>query len=192
MKSEFIINAEASAAKEVKVPPYFLFNENGQTEVRESDFAPAIIKAEDSANGQVFPLMMRAEGGEWWTLPIEPHVSINGSNEIVKKQIAKGKVRGTVKERWMQGDYEISIDGILIGKDGRYPESDVRTLRSLCENAKLEVSCPLLDMYSVYRIAVDSFSFPFTSGPENQAYTISAVSDDIYQLLLKKDDLKQL
>ena len=72
-----------------------------------------------------------------------------------------------------------------------YPENDVRKLRSMCESAKLQVSCPLLEIFSVSRIVVESFSFPFTAGVQNQAYSINAVSDDIYKLLLKKEDLKR-
>ena len=137
-----------------------------------------------------FPLSLKAEGGEWWALPYEPQISVDGSNMIVKKSISKGRVRGTVKERWTCGDYSISISGILIGDDGNYPTADVQRLRSLCEAAKLEVMCPLLEMFSIAQVTVESFSIPFTSGVRNQAYTINAVSDDIYRLLLKREDLK--
>lgn len=138
----------------------------------------------------VFPLSLRTEGGEWWTLPYEPQISVNGRNDIVKKSICKGRVRGTIKERWTCGDYEITISGILMGEDGNYPSGDVGMLRSLCEAGKLEVMCPLLQMFSISQIAVESYSIPFTSGIANQAFTINAVSDDIYRLLLRKEDLK--
>lgn len=138
----------------------------------------------------VFPLSLRTDGGEWWTFPYEPQISVNGSNEIVKKSICKGRVRGTIKERWTCGDYDITISGILMGEEGNYPSEDVSKLRSLCEAGKLEVMCPLLQIFSISQIAVESYSIPFTSGTQNQAFTINAVSDDIYRLLLRKEDLK--
>lgn len=50
--------------------------------------------------------------------------------------------------------------------------------------------CPLLQIFSISQIAVENYSIPFTSGIQNQAFTINAVSDDIYRLLLRKEDLK--
>lgn len=140
----------------------------------------------------ILPLSMRLEGEDWWLLPIEPMVTISGKNVIVKKQVSKGSVRGSIKERWSQDDYSISIEGIFINPDGDgYPDEDVKELRRLCEAGKVEVMCPLFEIFSIDQIVIESFDFPFTSGPENQAYKIQAVSDDIYKLLLKREDLKQ-
>ncbi len=137
------------------------------------------------------PLKMRLEGEEWWQLPYEPIISVNGKNVIVKKQVAKGRVRGSIKERWSQDDYQISISGIFMNPSGAgYPEDYVMKLKKLCEAAKVQVMSPLFEVFSIDRIVIESYDFPFTSGPANQAYTINAVSDDIYKLLLKKDDLK--
>ena len=110
---------------------------------------------------------------------------------ITKKQVAKGKVRGSIKERWSQDDYQISINGILMNPNGDgYPDKDVMALKRLCEAAKVQVMCPLFEIFSIDQIVIESFDFPFTSGPFNQAYTIGAVSDDIYKLLLREEDLK--
>ena len=137
------------------------------------------------------PLSMRLEGEEWWQLPYEPIITINGKNIITKKQVAKGKVRGSIKERWSQDDYQISINGIFINPEGTgYPDEDVRELRRLCEAAKVQVMCPLFEIFSIDQIVIEDFNFPFTSGPNNQAYSITASSDEIYKLLLRKEDLK--
>lgn len=164
--------------------------------VNASDLNPSAMTPEQrktaaaNANGQPMqcPLWMRLEGEEWWLLPYEPIVTVNGKNVIVKKQVSKGMVRGSIKERWTQDDYQISISGILIG-DGVYPEKDVKRLRRLCEAAKVEVRSPLFEIFSIDRMVIESFDFPHTSGPANQGYTIGASSDDIYKLLLKKEDL---
>lgn len=140
----------------------------------------------------VFPLYFAVEGGPWWLLPYEPQVTIQGSNVLVKKQVSKGAVRGTIKERWSQGDYRISISGILMGDGNKYPSDDVKQLRTFCEAGKVLVKSPQMELFSINQIVVEDWALPFTSGQANQAYTITAVSDDIYKLLLRSEDLKQI
>lgn len=140
----------------------------------------------------VFPLYFAVEGGPWWLLPYEPQVTIQGSNVLVKKQVSKGAVRGTIKERWSQGDYRISISGILMGEGNKYPSDDVKQLRSFCEAGKVLVKSPQMELFSINQIVVEDWALPFTAGQANQAYTITAVSDDIYKLLLRSEDLKQI
>lgn len=140
----------------------------------------------------VFPLYFAVEGEPWWLLPYEPLVTIQGTNVLVMKQVSKGTVRGTIKERWSQGDYRLTISGILMGDKGQYPEEDVKKLRSYCEAGKVLVKSPQMELFSVNRMVVEDWSIPFTAGLANQAYTINAVSDDIYKLLLRKEDLKQI
>ena len=182
----------------IKTPPYFSFLQkavvrpdgNGyDIELSEAQRQEAVA----NANGVPMqcPLWLRLEGEEWWLLPYEPIITINGKNVIAKKQVAKGKVRGSIKERWSQDDYQISISGILMNPKGTgYPDEDVKALKRLCEAATVQVMCPLFEIFSIDQIVIESFDFPFTSGPFNQAYTIGAVSDDIYKLLLREEDLK--
>lgn len=195
----FEIDHESGKIKSlIKTPPYFSFL---QKAVVRPDVDGYNLKLSDvqqqeavaNANGVPMqcPLWMRLEGEEWWLLPYEPIITINGKNVIAKKQVAKGKVRGSIKERWSQDDYQISINGILMNPKGTgYPDEDVKALKRLCEAAKVQVMCPLFEIFSIDQIVIESFDFPFTSGPFNQAYTIGAVSDDIYKLLLREEDLK--
>ena len=216
MITRFILENIAARVLPGKVPPFFLFRDPAagpadpsgisyfpDAEIASPDGYDFGNMSDDELADMVrtnalgipmqMPVDMRIEGGEWWTLPVEPMVSVTGKNVITKKQVSKGLVRGTIKERWSQDDYEISIEGILINFDGEgYPAEDVKKLREFCENAAVEVASPLFDIFSIDRMVIESYSFPFTSGPANQAYSISAVSDDIYKLLLKREDLKQL
>lgn len=202
MIASFILKNIAARVLPGKIPPYFAFQQrmagiDDRSGYDEIDLLPDEQIAELIRNNALgipmqLPLEMKTDDGEWWTLPFEPLIAINGKNSIVKKQISKGQVRGTIKERWSQDDYSIDISGVLMNTEAvSYPDSDVRKLRALCEAAKLQVSCPLLEIFSISRIVVESFSFPFTAGAQNQAYSIKAVSDDIYRLLLKKEDLKR-
>lgn len=198
----FQIDRETGKMKAlIKTPPYFLFLKNPVTEPDGDGYDLSMLTEEErldavaNANGVPMqcPLRMRLEGEEWWLLPFEPVITINGRNVISRKQVAKGKVRGSIKERWSQDDYQISISGILMNPTGTgYPDEDVKALRRLCEAAKVQVMSPIFEVFSIDRIVIESFEFPFTSGPNNQAYTISAASDDIYKLLLREEDLKVL
>lgn len=201
MVTSFILKNIAARVLPGKIPPYWAFQPRPLTDVSIDGYSELdglsdeelseIIRTNALGIPMTMPMELKADGdSDWWLLPYEPIISISGKNVIVKKQISKGKVRGSIKERWTQDDYSISISGILIGESS-YPASDVRKLRRMCESAKLQVSCPLLEVFSISQIVVESFDFPFTSGPQNQAYSISAVSDDMYKLLLKKEDLKQ-
>ena len=182
----------------IKVPPYFSFLQKAAVRPDGDGYDLQLSEVQQqeavaNANGVPMqcPLWMRLEGEEWWLLPYEPIITINGKNVITKKQVAKGMVRGSIKERWSQDDYQISINGILMNPNGDgYPDKDVMTLKRLCEAAKVQVMCPLFEIFSIDQIVIESFDFPFTSGPFNQAYTIGAVSDDIYKLLLREEDLK--
>ena len=182
----------------IKVPPYFSFLQKAVVRPDGDGYNLQLSEVQQqeavaNANGVPMqcPLWMRLEGEEWWLLPYEPIITINGKNVITKKQVAKGKVRGSIKERWSQDDYQISINGILMNPKGTgYPDEDVKALKRLCEAAKVQVMCPLFEIFSIDQIVIESFDFPFTSGPFNQAYTIGAVSDDIYKLLLREEDLK--
>lgn len=196
----FQIDRETGKVKSLtKTPPYSLFLNNPVPAADGDGYRLQALtedERQDAAahvNGVPMqcPLRMRLEGEEWWLLPYEPIITIHGKNVIARKQVAKGKVRGSIKERWSQDDYQISISGILINPDGTgYPDEDVKELRRLCEAAKVQVMSPIFEVFSIDRIVIESFDFPFTSGPNNQAYTISAASDDIYKLLLREEDLK--
>ena len=184
-----------------KQPPYWLFNPQQPAGVvppmdpidslSDDELADLIVT---NANGvpMVFPLYFALEGEPWWLLPYEPQVTIRGTNVLVKKQVQKGAVRGTIKERWSQGDFSISISGILMGANGKYPSDDVKKLRAYCEAGKVLVKSPQMELFSINQIVVEDWSIPFTAGTANQAYTIEAVSDDIYKLLLRREDLKQI
>lgn len=135
------------------------------------------------------PLSLKWESeGEWWQLPLDPVVAVRGQNTIIKRSVLKVKTgdkerRGTVKELWSQGDYEVSIAGTLqSGKTGELPENAIRKLRNYCEGREsVEVNSPLLTLFGIKRLAIESFEFPHTAGMENQMYSLTCQSDDFYK-----------
>lgn len=136
-----------------------------------------------------FPLSFALEGAEPWLLPQEPMITITGQHILAKRQVAKGKIRGSIKERWTLDDYSIRIEGVIIGVDGRYPKAEVQRLKEYLEAAKVSAYCPIFELFGITRIVFESWEFPHTSGEANQNYSIQALSDDTYKLLLTRRDL---
>lgn len=188
-----------------KVPPYWLMGRNDVREVDSDDFEYIRNLSDEELSDMVrtnalglpmaMPLELQIEeaGAKPWLLPFEPMISITGKNVIKERNVSKGEVRGTIKERWTGGDYEINIEGILMSADSiSYPKEDVAKLRQHLEACSLKVLSPLLEIYGINRIVVKSFDFPFTAGLGNQNYSISAVSDYNYKLFLGREEYKGL
>src|SRR5690606_21160889 len=76
-----------------------------------------------SSEQQYFPMSFSfSENGENFLLPYEPMIDIKGKNNIIRRNVAKWRADisnldtiGSIKERWNQDDYEITITGVLIG-----------------------------------------------------------------------------
>ena len=195
-----------------KVPPYWLFRENNFHGVNLGYMSAAktipdssgfdvetmsdaeledVVRTNATGVPMVLPLRFQLEesGAQEWLFPMEPMISVNGQNILVRRNVSKGKIRGSIKERWTQDDYSVRIEGILMGMDGKYPEADVAKLRSFCEAGHVKALNPLLEIFGISQLAIESWDIPFTSGTINQNYTIQAYSDDIYKLLLSRDEL---
>lgn len=211
--NKFILqNLALRAAWLTKVPPYWLFRENnffgknlgyiqgGKTIPDSSGFDVTKITEEEledivrtNALGvpMVMPLRFQLEeaGAEEWLFPVEPMISVNGQNILTRRHVSKGKVKGSIKERWTQDDYTVRIEGLLMSEDGSYPDADVTRLKNFCEAGHVKALCPLLEIFGISQLAIESWDIPFTTGRANQNYTIQAYSDDIYKLLLSREDL---
>ena len=211
--SRFLLqNIALRAMGLTKVPPYGLFRENnfhgintgylpsGKTmpdsdEFNVEDMSDAELEEVVRTNAlgvpMVMPLRFQLEesGAKEWLFPIEPMISLNGQNILVRRHVSKGTIKGSIKERWTQDDYTVRIEGILMSRDGKYPDEDVATLKNFCEAGHVKALCPLLEIFGISQLAIESWDIPFTSGIANQNYTITAYSDDIYKLLLSRDDL---
>lgn len=196
--TRFLLENMALRVTGGKVPPYWLMGKTVLREVDNNDFGGLrgmtdeeledIVRTNALGIPMVMPLSLRldVEGAEEWLLPEEPMISITGQNLITRRHVSKGRIRGSIKERWTQDDYTVKVEGLLLGRDGRYPKNDVERLRRYCEAGKVKVLCPLLEIFGITQIAIESWDIPFTSGTTNQNYEITAYSDDIYKLLIAR------
>ena len=211
--SRFILqNIALRAMGLTKVPPYWLFRENNfhgintgylpsgksfpdSDEFNVEDLSDAELEEVVRTNAigvpMVMPLRFQLEesGAKEWLFPVEPMISLNGQNILVRRHVNKGTIKGSIKERWTQDDYTVRIEGILMSHEGKYPDEDVATLKNFCEAGHVKALCPLLEIFGISQLAIESWDIPFTTGLTNQNYTITAYSDDIYKLLLSRDDL---
>lgn len=151
-----------------------------------------------SQEQQFFPLYFSfGDSSTKWRFPFEPLINITGGNNIVTRNVAKQSpqngevISGTIKERWSQKDYDITITGFLVGKNLRgtpdecYPKDDLTKLLKFLTNAgNIKVFCHPFEILGINRIVIQDFSFPFTKGENVQAYEIKALSDFNYNLLI--------
>ncbi|MBB5334743.1 DUF6046 domain-containing protein [Chryseobacterium koreense] len=192
---------ENELAKHVLPPVRFLPISTEDDYIRYPDYA---LQNEDdlwmndkpkSEDEQFFPFSFSADGKDWWLLPWEPMITIDGSNSITKRKIAKaGKNQiGSIKERWSTDDYNITITGVfygdkMMGKAAQtYPREDMERLRDfMLTPSALHVLCEPLQILNINKIVIESFTFPFSKGENVQAYEIKAVSDFPYELIYKR------
>ncbi|MCQ2250598.1 MAG: DUF6046 domain-containing protein [Bacteroidales bacterium] len=131
------------------------------------------------------PIQLEIEStGTKFTFPTDPLVSITTKNIVVRRQIAKGKIRGTVKEQWSKDDYDITIAGVFNTDTEYYAEEYVEMLREIVDaEESIKLVCPYFnDNYEILRIAIEQCDFPFTPGMNSQSFTIKAKSDELYNL----------
>ncbi len=169
------------------IPPYFL---RKQKDVITKVENPYDIRQGLSAAGvlhSVMPLRVRSRDSvAWFTLPIEPLVSISGKNTIIRRNVAKGAEKGTVKERWNRDDYEVTIQGVLTwGDEGAYPKYYVKNIIDLFEEQQsIEINQDVLAVCGIKYLAIESANFPHTKGLNNQNFEIKGYSDNATNLLI--------
>ena len=100
---------------------------------------------------------------------------------------------GTVKEYISDGDYNISVQGVVSGRsfngfkidDGNvYPETDVNSIIQIVKApAQIRITSDFLDLFGISEVVVTDYDFPQTRGlRDNQAFTISLLSDQPIEL----------
>ena len=199
--TRFILENVALRTIGGKVPPFWLFRKGELSEVDSAEYAEIkrlsdeqladVVRTNALGVPMQMPVRLKLEepDAEEWLLPIEPMVSVTGQNIITRRRVNKGRVKGSIKERWTEDDYSVTIEGILMGTDGNYPTADVAKMRKFCEAGRVFILNPLLEIFGISHMVIEKWDIPFTSGNENQNYTLSGYSDDIYKLLLSRDDL---
>ena len=106
------------------------------------------------------------------------------SKNIIKTAI-QGR-NGTVKEYISDGDYDITLRGMLTSQNAsQYPLEEFNRLLKLCElNEALTIVSDYIQLFGIYDIVIDSSSFPQREGFQNtQLFELKCVSDKPIELI---------
>ena len=121
-------------------------------------------------------------------------ITVNMSKNIIKTPI-QGR-NGTVKEYASDGDFQISIKGVLTGRGrNEYPEFETRLLiRHLTVPSTIQVTSEFLGNFSsispsgiegIQDVIVENFSFPQSEGFHNvQLFNINMLSNAPIELTI--------
>lgn len=169
------------------IPPYFIpKSKDIITSVEDADEIAGQLTSVGIVHSQMPIKVKRVNDTEWFTFPLEPLVSISSKNIITRRTVAKAKDSGTIKERWSQDDYTISIIGVMTSIDeSQYPTDDIKKMINLFnERQSIEVAQDILLLFGIKYLAIESASFPHTKGLNNQNFEIKAYSDNNAELLI--------
>ena len=110
-------------------------------------------------------------------------LSVNQSKNIITTNV-QGR-NGSVKEYVSDGDFAISISGVLTGAGADiYPEIEaINIIEILKAPVSLKVESEFLNFFGIDEIVVTGYSMPQVSGSRNtQPFQINALSDEALEL----------
>lgn len=117
-------------------------------------------------------------------LPNEPLVSVTLAKQIVETAIDGND--GTFKENYSNGDYQVSIRGLILDDEDpdNYPEDLVREVRRVIEErTHVAITCALTTIFNITHIAVKGCEFPAYEGDIGvQPYILNGSSDREFKL----------
>lgn len=131
------------------------------------------------------PLLLRLEDGTELSLP-DAVVAMTRTKQIVTTAVVG--MAGTVKEYIADGDFDINIAVGLQGtQDGLiadvYPEEALRQLRKFLEVDKpIQVQSAFFDLFEINRLVIKSYSLTQATASNYQELSISALSDNEYNV----------
>lgn len=98
---------------------------------------------------------------------------------------------GTIKEYISDGDYQVTIRGMLVSEENEYPQSQVSLLHQLCLLKKeIVVESEFLQLFGIYNLVIESYNFPQQEAIVNaQLFELNCVSDKPIELIIEDETL---
>lgn len=111
-------------------------------------------------------------------------ITVSQSKRIIITDI-QGR-DGSVKEYIGMDDYQVTINGILTGGNGRYPIEDVSILKEICKAPiSLQVISRHLQNLDIFNIVIKDFVFDQEPGGySQQVFSLFCLSDIPVELLI--------
>jgi hypothetical protein len=140
------------------------------------------LRSADSINGLLgLPVFadMQLERADGSFLVLQTVLVDVAMTKNIVKTAVNGRV-GTRKEYIADGDYSISIRGVLVGEGSNYPRGPVVDLHSILDRSEtIKVVCEYLRIFGIHYLVVEGYNFPQRAGYQNsQLFEVSAISDD--------------
>ena len=87
--------------------------------------------------------------------------------------------KGTVKEYIAAQDYTITLQGLLVGQDGSFPEAKLRELIRICEAREpVAITSDYIRLFGVFAAVISEENFTRLAGFENlQPFELTLVED---------------
>ena len=135
----------------------------------------------------MMPIVL-VSGGKELHIPCAT-ISCNRRNTIIRTAVAERE--GTVKELFSAGDWVITIKGVLLGEDGRFPKEATERLIEISKNIEpLELWCGLTDMFMPgnNKVVVESLELPEIKGSSirHRPFTMTLESDYVDTLIVDR------
>lgn len=187
---ETLLSTRMQNATGFALPPFLLYKtkvtvQSGKEVEGSADLKQRTLSAIAPVNFQV-PVTLIVEGSGELKLPVDPVINVTGRTIITRRYVSKSTAGGSIKERWSQDDWTISISGLLTDDDDHTCQYYVNELRKLIEAGRsgMTLQCEYINDMGIKRIAIEDYDFPFTKGMENQNFVLKGYSDAVYELLI--------
>lgn len=110
-------------------------------------------------------------------------ITINQEKNIVRTNV-QGR-NGSVKEYVSDGDYQISIKGVIVGEDSNKPPiDDLKKLDTFCKSPfSLDVVSNVLDYFKIYTVVISGYSYEQREGMRNVFdFNLNCYSDTPFEI----------
>jgi hypothetical protein len=112
-------------------------------------------------------------------------VEINRTKNIVST-VVQGRDT-SVKEFINNGDFNITVSGLICNKGAGYPKQKVKQLEGyLSAKTSIKITHELMNLLGVGEIVITDYSLPYTPFMNMQAYSFNAMSDDPIELTISE------
>jgi len=105
-------------------------------------------------------------------------MTVSATKNVITTAVAGRE--GTVKEFASDGDFVITIEGVMVGEQQNiYPEEQMNTLIEVCRVPEtLKITSEFLGFFDIDEVVITDYNFPQKAGSRNiQSFTISMLSD---------------
>lgn len=112
-------------------------------------------------------------------------VEINRQKNIVTT-VVQGR-DSSVKELINNGDYQITVSGVIATKGVGYPKDSVKDFETfLVAKESIKITHQVMNLLGINQLVITDYSIPYTPFMNMQAYSFNAMSDKPIELVINE------